>query len=563
VSIALRPSRRNLVLAIVAGIAGVAISVTALVGFSSLSSPMNDLVRRDLPASEALQNVATSLTLGQNSFITAIEATDPTARDAALTVSIRTQQTTDAEWASYLHVAKKSAGEQALQKKYTDVTQLSRSLGGALFTAKNQGSDTFARQLAAERTASDQGVATILKIKTTYYDTPRSADARAIVNGINDGRAGVLLISLIALIMFLSTAFLTYRGARRDEGQIEQAQRKHALEERRTDLETRLQRGLEMEPNEESTYHVIARALDVVTPGQSVELLVADSSRAHFRQVLSTGVQGAYECGVASPNDCPAATSGQTRVFPDSRNLDACPYLRDHAEPAWASCVPVSITGRTTGVLHAEGPLTEPPAEDLAEELELVARKTGDRIGVLRVLARTEAQAQADPLTGLPNRRTLENRTRELLKDDVPFVVAYADLDHFKVLNDTHGHETGDRALRLFARVLRDTVRPNDIPARFGGEEFVVVLPDCSLVDARTVADRIREQLAVAITKGVVPEFTVSIGIAASTPGEKLSDVTRHADAALLRAKALGRDRVVSAGELLASVPPDTAAGSA
>jgi len=219
--------------------------------------------------------------------------------------------------------------------------------------------------------------------------------------------------------------------------------------------------------------------------------------------------------------------------------------------------VPVSIAGRTTGVIHAEGPVATPPHDEFTAELELVARKAGDRIGVQRVLARTEALAQVDPLTGLPNRRTLESRTHDVFEDEMEFVVAYLDLDHFKDLNDLHGHETGDRALRLFARVLRDSIRPRDIPARYGGEEFVIVLPECSIGDARIVADRLRSHLAAALRVETIPDFTVSVGLAHADTAEPLDHAIDRADAALRRAKQLGRDRVVASGGVLETVPDD------
>jgi len=145
----------------------------------------------------------------------------------------------------------------------------------------------------------------------------------------------------------------------------------------------------------------------------------------------------------------------------------------------------------------------------------------------------------------------MESRTRDLFEDDMEFVVAYLDLDHFKELNDLHGHDTGDRALRLFARVLRDSIRPADIPARYGGEEFVIVLPECSIGDARVVAERLRTRLATALGVETIPDFTVSVGLAHADTAETLADVIDRADAALLRAKQLGRDRVVIAGGVL------------
>ena len=123
--------------------------------------------------------------------------------------------------------------------------------------------------------------------------------------------------------------------------------------------------------------------------------------------------------------------------------------------------------------------------------------------------------------------------------------MAYGDLDHFKLLNDIHGHDTGDRALRLFARVLRDSVRPNDIAARYGGEEFVVVLPDCTITDAYTVIDRVRARLTDTQRGGIVPSFTVSFGLALAQPDLAFGETVELADAALLRAKSEGRDRVV------------------
>jgi diguanylate cyclase (GGDEF)-like protein len=222
-------------------------------------------------------------------------------------------------------------------------------------------------------------------------------------------------------------------------------------------------------------------------------------------------------------------------------------------------CVPVSIAGKTVGVVHATGPDHHPPAGSTTADLELIARKAGERIGILRAFSRTEAQARTDPLTGLLNRRSLETAVRDLAAEAHPYAVAYGDLDHFKLLNDVHGHDTGDRALRLFARVLRDSVRPNDIAARYGGEEFVVVLPDCTIADAYAVVDRVRARLADAQRGGTVPSFTVSFGLAPGEPNLAFGEIVEQADVALLQAKSEGRDRVVLAGKRDGAPDPDAA----
>ena len=212
-----------------------------------------------------------------------------------------------------------------------------------------------------------------------------------------------------------------------------------------------MQQALEMTKTEPEVYGIVGEALHQAMPHLKVEMLIADSSRAHFRRALTNN--GDFEgCGVASPLACPAATVGHSLLFPSSRALDACPYLKDRPSGACsAACVPVSIAGRTIGVTHAVGPDGVLPAEADLETLNFTSRRGSERIAMIRAFATSEMQAHTDPLTGLLNRRSLENGVRDLRAEGVPYAVAYGDLDHFKVLNDTHGHDAGDQALRLFA----------------------------------------------------------------------------------------------------------------
>ena len=132
-----------------------------------------------------------------------------------------------------------------------------------------------------------------------------------------------------------------------------------------------------------------------------------------------------------------------------------------------------------------------------------------------------------------------------LRRDGTDFVVAMADLDHFKQLNDVHGHETGDRALRLFAQTLRTSLRNQDVVSRQGGEEFAVVLPGCTVEDANAALESVRHHLLEAVRGAGLPTFTVSFGIIEAADTEDLSEMLARADAALLQAKRAGRDRVV------------------
>ena len=165
---------------------------------------------------------------------------------------------------------------------------------------------------------------------------------------------------------------------------------------------------------------------------------------------------------------------------------------------------------------------------------------------MLRAFEVSQTQANSDSLTGLMTRHSLETTVRDLYATGTPYSVAYGDLDHFKRLNDTFGHAAGDRALRTFSQVLRDSLRPIDVPGRYGGEEFVIVLPECAVDEARQVLERVRERLAERIILADLPPFTISFGLASSEQAADFDQVVSLADTALLCAKAGGRDQVVT-----------------
>src|SRR5262249_25940364 len=152
------------------------------------------------------------------------------------------------------------------------------------------------------------------------------------------------------------------------------------------------------------------------------------------------------------------------------------------------------------------------------------SRLVGARLGLLRAMHKTTLQAATDPLTGLANRRTLEEVVRDLLDRGEDFALAIADLDHFKHLNDAHGHEVGARALLLFAATMSHAVRPHDVVARYGGEEFLLVLRGAGLVDAMHALERVRRRLAERLSAGSTPEFTASFGLAHSTAADRFDE---------------------------------------
>ncbi len=195
------------------------------------------------------------------------------------------------------------------------------------------------------------------------------------------------------------------------------------------------------------------------------------------------------------------------------------------------------------------------PNELVARSLTQIRRKNyNDRLRAN--VQQTIELAVTDPLTGLSNRRYLDNHISTLFNRSMargrPLSVLIADIDRFKQINDTHGHDAGDDILREFANRVRSTVRGADLACRYGGEEFVVVMPDTSPEIAASVAERLRGVIESVpfLVKGTGQELqvTASFGIASRTPQVITpGHLLKQADVALYEAKNGGRNRVVAA----------------
>ena len=403
------------------------------------------------------------------------------------------------------------------------------------------------------------GLATILLILVVTYTSDMAGAT------LSSGFRQYSLATLFTVFLLLPAIIVFLRNAKGEQDRFndlmqrlldqlndavdaaETESRHRQTQVQRQEFETRLANALEMAEGEPEVNDVIERALGGALPSTPVELLLADNSHAHLTRVVVTSPTGEPpRCEVDSPDHCPAARRAQVQHFVDSEDLDACPKLRRREQGRCSAvCVPVSIMGRTMGVIHATGDPGAVFDEDRVNDLATLAKLAGARIGLLRVMDETQLQAATDSLTGLMNRRTLENEVHRLREEGTPFALAMVDLDHFKELNDTYGHDTGDRALRLFAQTLRSSVREQDLVCRHGGEEFVVVFPRCSVADARTALESVRTGMRSALLAAGLPAFTASFGIVDSGASDDLPATVGRADEALFEAKRSGRDRVV------------------
>lgn len=295
---------------------------------------------------------------------------------------------------------------------------------------------------------------------------------------------------------------------------------------------------------------VIAFSLQRIFPHQSGYLMVRQPGTANLNVL---------------------AAWGDSAIVPASMTIDQCWSLRrglihrtcagegmrcahTRADPDDCTCcVPLVVQGEIYGLLHIAG--SKLPRSELIV-------MTGDTIKLalsnLELRTTLREQAIIDPLTGLYNRRYLESSLpRELhraQREQAPLTVAMIDIDHFKQFNDQYGHDAGDALLRELAVIFREHLRQSDLACRYGGEEFVFILPGVNRATAQTRLQRLRETVQrrqIAFAGQLLGPVTVSIGFVVSESDDQNAHlIIQHADAALYAAKRSGRNQAVDFANL-------------
>jgi diguanylate cyclase (GGDEF)-like protein len=313
----------------------------------------------------------------------------------------------------------------------------------------------------------------------------------------------------------------------------------------------------------QEAYAVIARRAGLLFPAGALYVVGENGPDLETAAIWGEGLPAKKQFAIT---DCWALRRGQAHLVTDTATGLLCAHL-DAPPPASYLCVPLMIQGAPLGLLYLQcqpGEAADPeaaPATRLldAQQIALTAsEQMALALSNLKLRETLRGQAIRDPLTGLFNRRYLdESFDRELhraARNAATLSVIMMDLDHFKRFNDTFGHEAGDALLREVGALLRGSVRGGDIPCRYGGEEFLLAMPEATLDSAQQRAEFLRDkvkQLALEYQGQPVGQVTMSLGVAAyPLHGHTAADVVRAADRALYRAKAEGRDRVVMAEPL-------------
>lgn len=517
------------------------------IGMRSTYGAVETAIYQYYPARDELLFIDRDLYQAQMALERAAQLVDPSEVDAQFTVYEENVGQTETRFASYIGKTENVPDTVGAVSAYEDYRRNWLAVSKRLIEEIQAGTlsedhDAVSRTMDA---FADMRFA-LDRITGSVMDPWLQAARDELTTRAREERNRLLVALVIALVIGAAVTISGASAIRRQYYEMLLDRDQRESEAARKEMAKRIHNAFELVQTEPGAVDVVHGVLkEIVGPTHQAELLLADSSLAHLNCVTSTASSDRKGCNVLKPGDCPAIRRNARLSFTVSDTFETCPYLRDRSEDGCsATCVPVNVLGRTAGVLHTVGPRGSLPTEDQDQAIRALAAGAGDVLGMLRAFATKDRQANTDSLTGLENRRSMEAKIPAVTSRGI-YTVAFADLDRFKQLNDTHGHDMGDRALRVFADVLRASVRPDDLIARWGGEEFVIVLPGSTDDKAIGVIERIRRRLQETLAVGAVPTFTVSFGICDSRDAESFSDVINAADEALLRAKKEGRDRII------------------
>lgn len=311
--------------------------------------------------------------------------------------------------------------------------------------------------------------------------------------------------------------------------------------------------SLELADTMEETSDIIGAYLPALLPALSGSLYLYNNSR----NVLERGARWGScddEPDVLAPLDCWALRRGSAHLASGPHGL-ACRHAPEDSKGLARLCVPLITQGDVVGCLTVAGEsLADDDGAEQGRWIVQLAEQLGLALSNVRLRISLRRQSIVDPLTQLYNRRYMDEvLKRELLlaeRKRGAVTVVMIDLDHFKRINDTYGHDGGDAVLVAVAATLRDSVRACDIACRLGGEEMLIVLPECSLVNGINRAEAVRLAIAALQVRsnGQTLTATASFGVASFPEhGSTVESLVHAADLALYEAKHGGRNRVVAA----------------
>ena len=353
-----------------------------------------------------------------------------------------------------------------------------------------------------------------------------------------------------------------YMGISRDITSQKQAEETLRQHNRELVLLSRLSELLQACRSEEETYSVMKNMCEQFFPSDSGYLAIIDDSR-NMLHIVSTWGDISPETENFEVDACWAIRLGKMHLIKPPDTGPLCSHLSSSSISGYL-CAPISASGEILGILHLnfshqkERLRIGEQSRDSIKARYVVVNRIAEHYALslvnLRLHEALKQDAIRDELTGMYNRRymegSLERETRRAERHKQPVGIIMLDVDYFKHFNDTHGHEAGDAVLRELGHFFRKNTRGEDIACRYGGEEFLLIMPEASLQNTIRRAGALREgvQNLRIVHQNTQLRVTISLGVAALPEhGITVDDAVKAADAALYEAKNKGRNRVVVA----------------
>jgi diguanylate cyclase (GGDEF)-like protein len=304
-------------------------------------------------------------------------------------------------------------------------------------------------------------------------------------------------------------------------------------------------------------YEIVRDTSMQLFPASIGSFFIYRESRDLLEHVATWGREPASEPTLA-PDECWALRLGRPHFVPRTGAI-RCRHA--HAKTHSYVCMPVHGQGQILGLLHIAVEVstrTQRPTRDTEQRLRALTDRVGPALANLKLRDAPRELALRDGLTGLYNRRYMEDvLNREIHRAErsgKPLSVVMIDIDHFKTFNDKYGHDAGDFVLSALARAVTNKIRPSDMACRYGGEELAIILPEASLECARERAEQMRlviRETNLTHLGQSLPAPTASFGVAVyPANGATPASLLKAADGALYRAKHEGRDRICVAEAL-------------
>jgi diguanylate cyclase (GGDEF)-like protein len=561
-------------------------------GLTAMHRAADAVYKDNFHAAQVTSGVADALATAEATSLQSISSSDPAARRAAarrLTVEVVPRVATGLSAMHDLHHGGGGAHEQRLKeletlwRRFLDLeTQRFGSVAGDL----DRTNEVVAALEPARRIG--EGLVAVEAREAGQAHAASEASYR-------NGRRTIVVMLLLALAVGIATVTLLIRDvvprvrrysalatavaagdlSERVEarGHDELADLGHALNDmvsRRVSVvghesaQAEFVDMLQVTQGEDEAHDLLKRHVERSIAGSTVVVLNRNNSADRLEATTDVPASSPLAESLldAKPRSCLAVRFARTHTRgPTQEALVSCELCGKSA--AEITCEPLLVGGEVIGSVHVDHP--RPLGESESGAIKQSVAQAAPVLANLRNLAIAELRAATDALTGLPNNRAMQDTLKRMAahasRSVDPLTAVMLDLDHFKAINDAFGHSRGDDVLAAVGAVLRSTLRESDFVGRYGGEEFVALLPSTGVDEGLLVAEKLRTAIAALEVPGVERTITVSLGVAVlPNHAGDAATLIRCADRALYQAKRAGRDRVERAMATTPAEQPPPAA---